>query len=328
MRAIIWLTALLAALYGGYWFVGSRAVLMGANEALGGMKAEGLADYSGLDLAGFPSRFDLTISDPKLVSADGQTGWAADFLQIFALSYRPNQIIAVWPPKQSLALGRETLAIETSDMRASVAFTAGLSLPLDHSELEGHDLVVTSDFGWSVLAKKLVFASRQSPKATYAHEVVLVVTDPAPGDKLRRLIDPMGRLPAQAGTLQVDATPVFDRPVDRSAIQTPPRVTAIQDIALQIGWGAMNLDAHGDLTVDGQGYAAGKIQLSARGWREIFALFVDTGAVKPEIAPTIEKVLAELAKTSGEADLLVLPLVFDKGRARLGPIPLGKAPRF
>lgn len=328
MRALIWLTVLLAGLYGGYWFVGSRAVLKGAETALIQLKADGRADYSNVELAGFPSRFDVTISDPKLVSADGLESWTAPFLQLFALSYRPNHIIAVWPHDQTVTFGAQTFDIKSSDMRASVAFTAGLSLPLEHSELEGHDLALSSNFGWSVLAEKLIFATRQSSLAPYSHEVAIVVTGLVPGDDLRRMVDPKGLQPKRVDEIRISAVPVFDRPIDRSAAVTPPQITGVRNIAAALAWGSMSLDAKGDLGRDDNGFAKGRIGISAHSWREIYAMFVDAGLVRKEIAPTIENVLTELAKSSGEDNLMVLPLIFDGGRARLGPIPLGPAPRF
>jgi len=42
MRRLLWLTIAGAVLYGGYWAVASRAVLRGAEAALGAMKAEGI----------------------------------------------------------------------------------------------------------------------------------------------------------------------------------------------------------------------------------------------------------------------------------------------
>ena len=71
MRKLIWIVAIFAALYGGYWFVGSRAALTGMEAALDRMKAEGLGTYRAVTLRGFPSRFDITIDKPELVSGTG-----------------------------------------------------------------------------------------------------------------------------------------------------------------------------------------------------------------------------------------------------------------
>ena len=131
MRALIWITAVLSLAYGGYWAVASSQVRAGATQALDEMRAEGRADYSALSLTGFPSRFDLTITDP--VFAGAQASWRAPFLQVFALSYRPNHIIAVWPHEQTLAVAGQRIAVTSDDMRASAVFGAQTALPLDRS---------------------------------------------------------------------------------------------------------------------------------------------------------------------------------------------------
>lgn len=328
MRKLLWLTILAGIAYGGYWFIGSRAVLGGVEAALAELKAEGVADVAAVNLVGFPSRFDVTLSEPHLISADGQAAWQAPFIQFFALSYRPNHVIAVWPHDQTITLGREVLAVKSSNLRASAAVTAGLTLPLEKATVEGHGLGVQSSFGWSVLAENLIFASRLVTDGQNSHEVALVIDGLAPGDDLRRLIDPAGSLPATAEEVKLDATLSFDRAIDRTLTRGSLHLTGVTGIAAKIVWGKMQLQARGDLGADAEGFAAGRVEISVRNWRDMYAVFVRAGAVKPEISVTIENALDALAKGSGDADLLKLPLIFQSGRMWLGPILLGPAPRF
>lgn len=190
MRWLLWLVAFLAALYGGYWFVGSSAVLKATEATLAQMKADGTADYSKVELHGFPSRFDVTITDPKLVnSRDGLATWSAPFVQVLALSYRPNNVIAVWPNDQTLTLADETLSLKSSSLKASVTVSPTLSLPLDHSEMEGHDLILSrsTDAEPALLADKLIFATRLAADqpASNSHQAALVVTNLTPGPRSR-----------------------------------------------------------------------------------------------------------------------------------------------
>lgn len=328
MRALLWLTAALAALYSGYWLVGSRALLSGVETALSQMKADGRADYTSVDLHGFPSRFDLTINDPRLIGADGQQSWQAAFVQLFALSYRPNHLIAVWPDEQVLTIGGDTVTLRSTDLRASVTLGASLGLPLDHAELEGHGIDLTSGLGWQLLAEKLVFATRQATSGAKSHELALVLTGFAPGNDLRRLIDPEGKLPALADTTRATLIADFDRPLDRTFVTAEPRLTALRALDLAFIWGPVSLTAKGDLSVGADGVPTGKISLTVRGWRDLLSLFVTAGALTPDMAGTLENGLAAIETGKDQSAELRLPLTFDRGQVRLGPFLLGPAPRL
>lgn len=328
MRKLLWLTALAAIFYGGYWFVGSRAVLSGVETALADLRAEGIADVASVSLAGFPSRFDVTLTEPRLTSVDGKTSWQAPFVQFFALSYRPNHLIAVWPHAQTIRLGAETLTVHSSDLRASANFTAGLSLPLEKATLEGHGLTLSSNFGWSVLAEKLILAARRSEQGAASHELALAIDGLAPGDDLRKVIDPTARHPATADAARAALVVDFDRPVDRTLTETPLHITAFRTIDAHLKWGDMVLTATGDIRVDPAGYPAGRIEISATNWRDILALFVDGGALEPDLARTYAAGLAAIAKGAGDADVLKMPILFADRSVWLGPFLIGPAPRF
>ncbi len=328
LRPLAFVTFGLAALYGGYWVVGSRAALSGAEAALAALKSEGRADYSGVELHGFPSRFDVTISDPRLLDpASGATIWSAPFLQVLALSYRPNQVIAVWPHEQSLTLGPAELGLTSEDLRASVALGASLSLPLDHAEVEGHGLTLSAGPELSVHADKLIFATRPS-EGPASHQAALVLTGLAPAPALRSRIDPASRLPAVLEELRADATLTFDRPLDRSLTTATPRLTAIRAIDAKGGWGRISLTAQGELAVDANGFAEGRIKISATHWRDLLDLAREAGALSPDMARSLTNGLQAVALASGDPERLELPLIFRDGESFLGPFALGAAPRF
>ncbi|MBS0563030.1 MAG: DUF2125 domain-containing protein [Proteobacteria bacterium] len=327
MRALLWTTAIAAGLYAGYWFVGSHYVLQGAEGALAQLKSEGRADYGSVSLAGFPSRFDLTIDQPRLMAEDGRLGWSAPFLQLFALSYRPNNLIAVWPHDQSLTVGPETLALHSDDLRASVNLAASSLLPLDHATLDGRMVSLTRPEGGALLADRVLLASRQAGSAA-DHEVALVIDGLSVDPALKKIVDPSGALPAKADQAKFDAILAFDRPLDRTLTTEPASLKAVRDIAGHFGWGPVQLDLKGDLTVDANREARGKLDISARNWRELFRLAVGSGIIPAKNAPQIEKLLEGLASQSGEKDVLKLPLTLSDGLVRFGPLPLMPLPKF
>ncbi|MFO1176779.1 MAG: DUF2125 domain-containing protein [Paracoccaceae bacterium] len=327
MRALLWTTALAAGLYAGYWFVGSHYALQGAEQALAAMKAEGRADYGAVSLAGFPSRFDLTIEQPRMMSADGRMAWAAPFLQLFALSYRPNNLIAVWPHDQTLSVGPEQLNLHSDDMRASVNLAATTQLALDHATLDSRGLRLGRADGGALLADRLLLASRQAGSAA-EHEVVLVLDGLAADPALKQAIDPTGALPATADQAKFDAVLAFDRPLDRTLADGGPQLQAIHQIAGHFAWGPVALDLTGDITIDANRDANGNVTLAAHNWRKLFDMAVSAHLIPAANAPRIEKLLESLANQSGEKDVLKLPLSLSDGLVHFGPLPLMPLPKF
>ena len=327
MRLLLWLTGLFAALYSGYWFVGSRAYLSAAETALVQMQAKGMADFDGLSVRGFPSRFDLTLASPRLTSRDGQTEWSAAFVQVFALSYRPNRLIAVLPHEQTLRLGHRTLAITSADMRASVALGAQFDLPLDHAELAADELAVGTTPDWTARAERAVLASRQAG-GTSSHQVALVLTNLSLAPGLRAALDPATRHPATLPRVALDAVATFDQPIDRALAETGPRLTGLQAISANAEWGTMKLDATGEVAIGPGGSAEGRIEVKARDWRRMLALMTDTGILSQDQAETLERGFMALALAAGDMDLLTIPVTFRDGLTYVGPFPMGPAPRL
>ena len=105
MRNLIILIIAACMLWGGYWFAGSRAVQSGLTGWFSDQQRNGwIVEYSALKTRGFPNRFDTTITDLTLVDPRSGVAWLLPNFQIFALSYKPNHIIAVWPERQSIKL--------------------------------------------------------------------------------------------------------------------------------------------------------------------------------------------------------------------------------
>lgn len=327
MRALFWLTGLLAALYACYWVVGSRAILNGTTEVLSELKAEGRADYADIRLAGFPSRYDLTIDAPKLESADGGMGWQAPFIQFLALSYRPNNLIAVWAREQTLRLGADQLTLQSDDLRASVTLKANLDLSLDHAEVEGHALKLTSALGWQVLAEKLIIASRQAGADPARHELAMVLTGLAPGNDFRGQIDPARRQPATAEEARLTVTTTFDRPLDRQALTGSLRLVSLDGMNLSLIWGDIAVSVTGDLAIDPAGNTTGQLSLALKNWRELLRLLTEAGLLPADQAASVERALAVAAKPDDPATV-ALPLTFRDGVIWMGFIPLAMAPRF
>lgn len=327
MRIILWLVAAFAAVYSGYWVVGSRALLSGTETALAEMRTAGLANYAGLSLVGFPSRFDLTLTEPELTSADGAIRWSAPDVEIHALSYKPHHVIATLPPRQTVQLGRETVEVTSEELNASAVFGLDTTLPLDHGQAVGRALGLTSDFGWGFAAEEARAAIRQGADPL-SQEVGVELTGLTLSGVPADLITTGGALPERGERLYLDATLGLDRPLDRFTATEGVRIRAADVRSLALEWGPVRLSGKGALTISAGGQPEGRLDLSIENWRAALKLVTALGLVRAETAPTVERALQSLALLGGNADQLTMPLVFQGGRMSLGPVPLGPSPRL
>jgi hypothetical protein len=142
-----------------------------------------------------------------------------------------------------------------------------------------------------------------------------------------RVMDQDGVLPGIISAANIDATLAFDRAWDRIAVETGnPIIEQIRIRNASVEWGKVNLTGRGTLRVDAQGFAEGKIDLRAENWRELVDLAEDAGVIGSGIAGPLRAGLELMAALSGGGDALKLPLEFEGGETRLGPITIGTAP--
>ncbi|MFN3847287.1 MAG: DUF2125 domain-containing protein [Paracoccaceae bacterium] len=325
MRALLLISTLLVALWSGYWFVGKSAVETGFSTFLQQAPARGidvsLADYS---IAGFPNRFDLTVTTPRLTDQRSGMTWTAPFVQVFSLSYKPWHVIAAFAPDQTLVTANEVISVQSTKMQASVVVSPNSSLTLDRTTVVGDSVKAVSSLGWTLAADTLRFATRLDPSRSNAYDIGLEVLGLTPDPGLSaRLPD----LPPQMSVARVDATASLSAPLDRFAAEGRPVLTALSLRELLLTWGDLSVFAKGDLTVV-NGFPEGRIDIRVTGWRNLVALASGVGLVTPEVAPTVLGVMEAFAANSGDATILEMPLVFTDGWMMLGPLPLGPAPRL
>lgn len=328
MRALLWIVTTLALVWCGYWFVGRRGVA-GAAEAWFAEQAAGgmIAERAALSVSGFPNRFDLTVIEPRI--GDPETGivWQAPFVQAFTMSWKPWHIIAAFPNEQVIVIPDAEVTVRSSKMQASVVVTPGTALALDRTVAVADDLSVDAGQGWRIGAKSLRVATALDPSAPNSHqfgaEAEAIALDPA-------LLAGLGlsALPATIARARLDGVARLTAPLDRFAAETQPRAAELRLREALLEWGDFRIDASGTIAADASGLAEGRIDIGIRNWRQLLPAAVAIGAITPEVAPTVERMLETLASQSGDTALLDLPLIFRSGRASLGPIPLGAAPRL
>lgn len=329
MKRLIFVIIAAAALYAGYWFVGSSGAQAGFEQWFEDRRAEGWhAEYQDIQTRGFPSRFDTTITEMSLADPDTGVAYNAPFVQIFALSYRPEHLIAVWSNTQSLSSPYGKAAISSDDMRASLIVQKNTSLALEKANFVAEALAVDVEAGGRFAASKALVAVQQAPAAVNRYHFGVDLKDVSlPQPKGLRL--EAGILPETLEYARGDVTASFDAAWDLQALQSQrPQPTRIDVKLIEAKWGKLELRLAGGFDVDAQGRASGKITIKAQNWRDILALGVGSGALPRQLAGPIEQGLNLLSGLSGNRNTLDLPLDLDQGQMKLGPIPLGPAPLF
>lgn len=325
MRALLWIATVLVVLWSGYWFVGKTTVERGFEAFVQAAPESGLTvSQAGYRVAGFPNRFDLTVTDPRVTDQRSEIRWEAPFVQVFSLSYRPWHVIAAFAPQQTIRTVVEDITLQSGKLQASVVVSPNTALTLDRATVVGDDITATSSLGWVLAAQTLRFATRSDPSLTNTYDIGLELLNLSPDPALAaRLPD----LPPQIALARVNANATLSAPLDRFAGEARPGLTALSLREAVVTWGALSLSAKGDLRVV-DGLPEGRIALRATGWRNLVVMATSMGLITPDFAPTMTNMMQAVAGASGDPDVLEMPLIFEGGQMLLGPLPLGPAPRL
>ncbi|WP_377508420.1 DUF2125 domain-containing protein [Octadecabacter sp. R77987] len=330
MKRLIWIVGIFALLYGGYWFVGRSGIQTGAETVLTDMRDDGwTVDYTDLSTRGFPSRFDTTLTDVTLFDPATLSGWTGDWLQVFALSYRPNEVIALFPPDQTLTLGGEEFRLESSDMRASAAVRAATNLPFDRATLDMQAPRLNGpDDAWQIAASRILIALRDTRVATNTYDFFAEVESLALPRDIRLMLDPDAALPQAIRLARLDGNLSLSHPVDRFAGDAPVNVTGISLREFALGWGDLEFRAVGDIVADASGFASGNVTLTLRRWQEVLDLLVRAGMVQENASFTIAAMAQNMDATPDDPDLLTLKVTMANGLMNIGGLPVGTAPQL
>ena len=313
MRTLFFVVAVLAALYAGYWFVGSSQVETRAEAALADLAAEGWqVDYESLNTTGFPSRFDTTLTELDLASPDGSCAWEAPFVQVFALSYRPNRVIAVWPTEQRLTVAGQPLVVSAQGLRASAAFGLSGDLPLDHATVESGLSAVEADAGWGFGLDRLLAAIRRAGPKPNSYDIYLEANGLRPA-----------AVSANIGLLRLDTQVTLEAPLDRR-LQDAPQLVALRIKEARLAQGDVALTATGELAPDAQGFLAGTVTLRAENWRGLLDLLAAAGVLVYDQAPLVASALEQLA---GGRETIEVPVTFRDGQVEALGVVLLQAPQ-
>ncbi|PUB17299.1 DUF2125 domain-containing protein [Yoonia sediminilitoris] len=324
MKRLTLLVLIVSAIYSTYWFVGANTVESRAVESIALARSEGWdIAYDTIKTIGFPSRFDTTIDAPNVTPPDARWTWQAPFLQVFALSYQPNKIIAAFPNSQRLQLPTQKLSLTSDELRVSAGVRPNADLSFDALTTEGAGVSVSSDIGWSIALQNALIALRNTPDMDKSYDAYAQINNLSLPSEFLKQLNQGNNLPAKIDSITINSQLGLNQTLDRHTKN--PQLQSITLENAQIVWGTLSVRAEGRVDIDSTGVPTGRITLITQDWRTMIDILVSMGQVQPGIAETLRNMAGGLANDAG---VLELPVSFGNGFMSLGPIPLGPAPRL
>lgn len=329
MRKLFWALLVLVVGFCAYW-IGTAWVMTKATTAwLDDRRGEGWAADADVATTGFPLRFVTRLTDLRVVDPGTDAGAALPHLDIAVPAFTPNRVLVSLPPAFDLLAPGASAKITADTLTADMRLSATPALALRSTGITIADLTATGPDGWEMaLANGTLRVQAQGGQpATY--DIAFDGQDFEPGRALKAIIDRDNVLPDRFQAAAFDAVVTFDRPWDRFALERArPQPTRIDVTLASAQWGQLELKLAGAFDVGPGGVPEGNITVKAVNWRDMIALGVANGAIPADVAQTAEGLLSGLARASGPANTLDVPLTLSGGMVRFGFIPLGPAPRF
>jgi len=321
MRLAITLLAGLALAWAGAWLVAARVVERAAETWLAEQAAAGrLADHEAVSVGGFPGRLDLTVEGLRLGDPWGVV-WEVPQVALALGAGRPDRVRAGLEGRQRLIMGAQALEVEADRLEGAVR-VGGRELALREGALQVEALRLEAGGGPGTLGlRTLGLETAAEAGAEERQRLRLGLRDLV-------LAGPDGRPLAPLERLDLTATVLFDAPLDRHAAVRGVQPQELVLEALSLVWAGAEVQAGGRLEIGADGFPEGRIGVEVAGWRPLLDMAVTLDLLRPELAPTWERVLETLEAAGDRPGVLPLALVFSRGRVSLGPLPLGPAPRL
>lgn len=328
MRALIWLTLLAAALWGGAWWVLSSSAEKSARAWFAAQNAEGRsATYEAMAVQGFPSRIDLTIDGVKLADPGTSLEWQAPFVQIFSMTWKPWHLIAAFSPGQKIGFHGHEATLDAERMVGDLIVKPGTDLALREAVLEAEGLKLTSGAGKQANATKMVAAIEADETLTNGYRLGLALSDLTIDDVATLAKRAAPDLPTSISEVSLDATAIFTVPLDGHS-SAVPGLLGLDVRRARLVWGSVEATFMGEVTADGDGWPAGKLSVRIAGWRDLVAILRESKRLPDKMMNEVEQVLEDTANSGADPDVLEMPLDIEGGVMRLGKIRLGRLAQF
>ena len=333
MRFLLSVTFLGAAIWAGYWYLGSNGAEIAIQQWFDQRRAAGwTAEFSDMNLIGFPSRFDTTFTNISLADPVSDYAWDAPFFQLLSLSYRPNHVIAVWPEKQQIKTPAGSYQIQSTKTRASLIADIKPTLPLNRLTFTSEAINIQSENGkyGGISARNLALAAERKPITAQPNyrlglsvEAVQLLSD------WRANLNTPVDLPDTLSMATADITVRLNAiPELNAQTITPLQLEEIDLDLIHVQWGDMDIHASGKLNIDINGTLNGGITFKAQNWQQLLTLLQATGGITTEQSETATRILMLAAQQDQNPDTLDIPLHISNGQIYLGPVAIATVPQL
>ncbi len=287
------------------------------------------ADWRARRLGGFPERVELHLIEPAI--ADPETGWAWQAPALLRMRERLARwtdapLRVVWPDSQRVATTTARIEITSQALEARV-WRTGPERQLVRAELDIADLVALSTADWQLAIGEGRLEARALEDAPQILAMSLDLQRVVPPARLIGALERAGRRGAVIGEATGLVRVTFDRPWDARALADrrpqPERIT-VERLALR--WGELELNVAGALEIDAEGRPQGRLTVRVTRWRDWLAAAEASGALPGGVRRVVESALEGLSQMQMHPRALDVPLRFESGRIRLGPVPIAPAP--
>lgn len=328
MRKLTVVVVIAALLYAGYWVLGRGQIETRLTNALTEIDAGPYdVQYSDLSTTGFPSRFDTTITDLVLSDPVTDVTWTAPFFQIFALSYRPNEVIAHFAPEQVVTANGQDYTLFTADMRASGKVAANTALTFQTATFSLDNPRLRDGAGSELAMASLLAAMRLTPNTDKTYDLFVDAQGIVLPQYIQRLLDPQGRQPPVMRRVQLDARIDLTAPLALNA-GDDPIVSRVSLTELAFDWGTVSLSGIGEAAPDATGLLQGSLTVTARNWQTFIDLAIDNGMLSSNQRLLWMEILGNLDATPQINDTLTLTIDITDGVVRLGGFMVTTLPRL
>ncbi|WP_299550100.1 DUF2125 domain-containing protein [uncultured Tateyamaria sp.] len=329
MRKVMWIVALAALAWCGWWWVASTGLRSAVQTWFDARQADGWqAELREVDGGGFPLTLHAGLRDIAL--ADPQAGLAiqTEALDISAPAWWPGDVVVTLDDDPILVaspLGRSLLTMADGVMAMNLH--PGTTLELEALGWTAGPWQVNDQDGLQMQANDLTLTMEQTDGAQYA--LTASADTFAPGAPIRSNLRLPDNFPRAFDSLQLRADVTFDQSWDRRALdQRRPQPRIIELHLVEAIWGDLKFNLTADLTVDATGVPAGTVAIQAENWRKMLDMSETAGLLPTQLRSQAEGVLQALAGASGNESTLDVELSIRDGAIRLGFIPLAPAPRL
>jgi hypothetical protein len=330
VRRIIKIGVGVALLWSLYWFAAGIGLRGGLSAWFHAQNDAGWqAEHAGMETSGFPFSIITHIKQPALADPGSGVAWQGEYLTLSNPAWWPGNVTLAFPEgPQRFSYFDQTQVLSASSARANLGLKPGPQLEIREMSLVSGPWNLSGDEGSLVGAADIRVSAGQTENPSQYH-IEVSARDFSPGEVPRRNMYLPESWPVVFDTLELDGTVTFDRPWDRSALETSrPQPRQISLKLLEAKWGDLRVFAAGDFKVSADGTLDGTFALKADNWRDILNVAERSGALPSSARQSTEQALELLAGLSGNKNALDLRLGLREGTLMLGPVPIGPAPRI